>query len=244
MTLSSSINLSSPSIPIQKFVHCFPQFILDLTDQGLSRLPDSLFQLTDLQMLHLSLNYLCELPREIGLITSLQQIHLDNNELTHLPREICNLTNLQILSAAHNKLKSVPPEIGNLKLLGGLQLHNNQLKYLPFELTLLKNLWGLSTHGNPLDSGRSIRKYNVPRLMNLCLKYVFEKVEWSKEDRISSDLKMILQDKYKHCSNPNCSSILFGSGRVKKIWKHTIIDLMPGVLVKGVFCSIACCDTC
>lgn len=99
---------------------------LDLSNQGLTKLPSYVLERTDLTKLDIS-----------------------NNKLTGaLPGEIRFLKNLKILNASYNNMTGVPAEVGQLSALTELNLSYNQLTGLPYELGNLKNLKILNLKGN------------------------------------------------------------------------------------------------
>ncbi len=124
---------------------------LNLIGFGLTSLPQSLFQLTQLQKLNLLGNQLNELPKEIEQLKNLQKLDLENNQLNELPKEIGQLKNLQKLDLRENQLNELPKEIGQLKNLQTLDLRENQLNELPEEIAQLKNLQTLSLYNNQLN---------------------------------------------------------------------------------------------
>ena len=99
---------------------------LDLSEQGLTKVPAYVFERTDLQSLDLS-----------------------NNNLTGaLQGEIRFLRNLKTLDLSGNKFSGIPAEVGQLKNLETLDLSNNLLTGLPYELGNLSNLKILDVSGN------------------------------------------------------------------------------------------------
>lgn len=68
------------------------------------------------------------IPESIGNLTSLQILHLDKNQLTGpIPESIGNLTSLTELILSDNNLTDpIPDSIGNLHMLVSLFLSNNQ----------------------------------------------------------------------------------------------------------------------
>ncbi len=100
--------------------------VLNLSGQNLSKVPDSVFNQTNLTELNVS-----------------------NNKLTGaLQAEIRKLANLRVLNASNNQMTGVPAEVGQLSKLEVLNLANNQLTGLPYELGNLKNLKTLNLSGN------------------------------------------------------------------------------------------------
>ena len=123
---------------------------LYLYGNHLSALPPELRGLSHLTSLSLNANQLTELPAEIGQLASLTVLDLSGNRLTRLPPEIGQLSRLNILDLARNSLSALPPEIRQLSNLTTLNLFNNQLKNLPPEIGQLTNLTSLSLNYNQL----------------------------------------------------------------------------------------------
>ena len=99
---------------------------LDLSDQNLEKIPEYVFNKTNLEELDVS-----------------------NNRLTGaIQAEIRHLQNLKVLNASNNKMTGVPAEIGQLRNLRVLDVSNNQLTGLPYELGNLKNLKTLNISEN------------------------------------------------------------------------------------------------
>lgn len=99
--------------------------------------------------LNLSSQGLTKLPSDVLDKTSLENLDISNNNLTGaLPSEIRHLKNLKTLDASNNQMTGVPAEIGQLDKLEVLDLSNNQLTGLPYELGNLKNLKVLNLSGN------------------------------------------------------------------------------------------------
>ncbi|MCF7820044.1 MAG: leucine-rich repeat domain-containing protein [Candidatus Pacebacteria bacterium] len=102
------------------------EYRLDLSNQGLKKIPEYVFGLTNLEELYVS-----------------------NNELTGaIQAEVRHLKNLKILDASNNQMTGVPAEVGQLNYLEVLNLSNNQLTGLPYELGNLQNLKTFNISGN------------------------------------------------------------------------------------------------
>ena len=124
--------------------------ILDLANNQLTALPESLGQLTQLKQLSLANNQLTALPESLGQLTQLQTLGLANNHLTALPQSLGRLTQLQTLSLFHNQLTALPESLGQLTRLQELDLSRNQLAVVPEYLGRLMQLRKLDLSSNPL----------------------------------------------------------------------------------------------
>ncbi len=123
---------------------------LDLEYNRLTALPESLDQLTQLQSLHLGHNQLPKLPEWLGQLTKLQRLFLHNNQLTELPESLGQLTQLHLLNLRINHLLELPESLGRLTQLQSLNLAANQLTKLPEWLAQLTQLQELTLHNNEL----------------------------------------------------------------------------------------------
>eukprot|EP00058_Branchiostoma_floridae_P022281 XP_002607771.1 hypothetical protein BRAFLDRAFT_82780 [Branchiostoma floridae] len=137
---------------------------LDLSNQGLTSIPDEVFNITDLEILNVSNNKLTNIPDAINRLQKLHWLDAERNMLRKLPRGICSLSNLEVLIVSNNELSSLPPELAKMKKLTKLYIHDNYLKEIPpvvcsmsnlevltvDELEQLQNLWYLSLSNNNL----------------------------------------------------------------------------------------------
>jgi internalin A len=99
--------------------------VLDLGDLGLKKVPETLREARNLELLLLAGNEIQELPRWFGELSALKAIGL-----------------------VENQLRTLPPEIGSLRGLVGLFLGKNQLELLPETLRTLP-LKELTLDSNP-----------------------------------------------------------------------------------------------
>ena len=125
---------------------------LYLDDNKFRNLPETIGDLRFLKELGLSNNNLTRLPESIGDLQSLQIVYLINNQLTSLPESIGKLQNLEDLRVAHNKLRTLPETIGDLQSLEYVSLGFNNLTSLPESIGKLQNLKTLYLDNNPLTS--------------------------------------------------------------------------------------------
>jgi len=121
---------------------------LDFSQMGLTELPETLGQLTQLQSLVLSHNQLNELPEWLGKLTLLHTLNVGGNRLTTLPKWIYNLNRLHTLSLYANRLVEIPKEIQKLSTLKSLNLFNNNLQAFPEHIINLRSITDLTIGGN------------------------------------------------------------------------------------------------
>ncbi|MFV0498495.1 MAG: InlB B-repeat-containing protein [Bacilli bacterium] len=135
--------------------------ILDLSNNDLKTLPESVGELKELQLLTLfNNNSLATLPESIGELTELKTLKIMGGDLVSVPESIGNLSELEDLQLAKNNLVSIPESIGELKKLKNLQLYDNNLTSLPSSILELPQLFNLTICGNllPESAGAQIEE--------------------------------------------------------------------------------------
>ncbi|MHA1394894.1 MAG: leucine-rich repeat domain-containing protein, partial [Promethearchaeota archaeon] len=166
---------------------------LSLYNKGLTSLPESIGNLTNLEKLYLHKNQLSSIPESIGNLKNLKELDLKENQLSSIPESIGNLINLTSLALGGDQLSSLPEiitkmtwlkvlviqqtdlsflpkSIGNLKNLKYLNLRENNLSSIPESIGNLKNLTLLNLAGNKLSS---IPK-SIGNLKNLTELYLYK----------------------------------------------------------------------
>ncbi len=110
---------------------------LDLSGQGLVKVPMTIFSSTALVELNLSRNsFEGSLPAEIRFLNNLKVLNLSHNKFTGVPAEIGQLENLEILDLSNNALTGLPHELGNLSRLQRLDLRGTT--YAAADLAIIK----------------------------------------------------------------------------------------------------------
>ncbi|PBC33237.1 Protein phosphatase [Apis cerana cerana] len=90
---------------------------LDLSNGGLSRIPDSAIAFPAIEELILSQNQLTNANNNLTLLhrfPKLRIVHLESNELRRIPRELLELTGLTYLNLSDNKIEKIPADISQL----------------------------------------------------------------------------------------------------------------------------------
>ncbi len=130
---------------------------LNLSNCGLTTIPDEVFSLTNLKELKLghwsdytqqNRNQITRIPPQILKLSSLKLLDLSCNLIDELPDEIAALTQLQTLDISRNRLKKLPETFGQLSKLQLLDAGFNQLQTLPLALSSLTNLLRLGLSNN------------------------------------------------------------------------------------------------
>jgi len=111
--------------------------VLDLSNQGLEKLPAYVLNMSNLKQLNISNNRLTgALQAEIHNLKNLKVLNASDNLMTGVPAEVGQLQNLEILDLSNNKLTGLPNELGNLKKLKQLNLSGND--YSKQDLEIIK----------------------------------------------------------------------------------------------------------
>jgi len=113
---------------------------LDLSNQKLTSVPNSVYNQRNLVSLDISNNLLTgSLQAEIRNLQNLKVLKADHNLMTGVPAEIGQLQNLQILDLSNNKLTGLPNELGNLKNLKTFNISGNNYSTLDLD-QIIKSL--------------------------------------------------------------------------------------------------------
>jgi len=80
----------------------------DLGSRGLSKVPEAVTDLTELEEINLPDNYLEELPTSINKLKNLFKLTSEVNQLRELSRATAELSNLTVLSVSNNQLSVLP----------------------------------------------------------------------------------------------------------------------------------------
>jgi Leucine-rich repeat (LRR) protein len=132
--------------------------VLDLSNRGLTQVPNSVSNLNELKKLILFKNQIDTLPDFIGGKDSLEKLSLKSNRLVLIEPKAMDLPNLKELDLRFNKLVSIPDSMHLLPSLEILDLRNNQLKSLPSSIGTLKNLEQLYLSDNDIRTLPSTMK--------------------------------------------------------------------------------------
>lgn len=128
--------------------------LLDLCDNKLCNLPDSLDRLPNLKELYLVKNNFTVVPPVIfnsSMRLTLRLLDMSKNKLNKLPTQICLMEKLTNLKVDNNNISCLPYNIGILTSLKYFSVAKNELRILPHSFSKL-NIDSLDLSGNPLDT--------------------------------------------------------------------------------------------
>ncbi|CAL4060276.1 unnamed protein product, partial [Meganyctiphanes norvegica] len=89
--------------------------VLDLSENKISNIPDSINKLSNLRILKLSGNKLKSLPSSISECVKLEELELASNKFSKVPTSVCALPKLRLLSLCDNRFTSLPVELCRLQ---------------------------------------------------------------------------------------------------------------------------------
>ncbi|WP_372368515.1 leucine-rich repeat domain-containing protein [Candidatus Uabimicrobium sp. HlEnr_7] len=134
------------------FVNCkFSKVVMDLSAQLLEKIPEYVFELNFINVLHLYENKITCLSSSIAKMKNLYQLVLLRNEIFHFPNVITNLVSLDHINLCGNRIKTIPKSISKIENLTSLYLRWNKISKLPKEIGRLSKLRELDLEGNPIS---------------------------------------------------------------------------------------------
>lgn len=121
----------------------------DLSRNRLTELPVEVCMFVSLENLNLYQNCLRSLPESLINLQSLTYLNISRNQLSTLPVHLCRLP-LKVLIACNNKLVSLPEDLGKLRQLTELDVSCNEIQTLPPQIGQLEALRDLNIRRNHL----------------------------------------------------------------------------------------------
>lgn len=132
--ITTDVNPTPENVEKQNSVNT-DKNILDLSNQGLEKLPAYVLKMSNLEELNISNNQISgALPAEIHDLRNLRVLDVSDNLMTGVPAEVGQLQNLEVLNLSNNKLTGLPNELGNLKKLRVLNLSGNNYSQQDLEV--------------------------------------------------------------------------------------------------------------
>ncbi len=136
---------------------------------SLTKVPDALYDFSDLTEIDLSMNDLSTLPVKIKAFKKLERLNISDNKIKKLPKSITTLKNLTHLDISKNRIPEFPTEILKMFQLKGLNIeqldkYNGRFMYLtiPEDFQKLSNIQELklsSYNAYPNNLGTNYTNY-------------------------------------------------------------------------------------
>jgi internalin A len=117
--------------------------VLNLKNCSLTKIPDEVYNYTDLVTIDLSNDEFCEeelknkiteIPDSISRLANLKRLNLADNQIKYLSPEICRLRKLTYLNICNNQLTDISEKIANMPSLKELCMEGNPFELLPPEI--------------------------------------------------------------------------------------------------------------
>ena len=164
----ASLKLITSNLKLNEKISALQQLKkLDLSGNGLQKIPTELYQLHELTELDLGLNQLHNVPKGIGQLSNLKVLKLNSNwknkiDLINLMNELHQFTKLKTLHLwSCQSLKQLPSNISACTQLQELDVDNNLLTDVPdslYEMYWLKKL-RLTTNPIQNDTKQKLRDW-------------------------------------------------------------------------------------
>lgn len=124
--------------------------VLEITNSALTEFPAWLAELPNLHTISFRQTFISELPENIGSMTSLKFLTLTDTDITVLPDSICALPVLEALHLGYTALTALPENIGSISTLQKLSVDHTPLTSLPVSLFSLQ-LKELNIQGTAIE---------------------------------------------------------------------------------------------
>ena len=125
--------------------------VLDLSDNQLTELPDSITKLKRLRIIFFARNCFTVFPKVLALFPDLSMIGFKSNQIHTVPENAFPAM-LRWLTLTDNQIKQLPKSIGDCRLLQKCVLAGNQIEELPADMASCQNLELLRISANKLKS--------------------------------------------------------------------------------------------
>ena len=163
---------------------------LKLTENDVDNLFNELIAIKDkVEKLYLDGLGITKIPKSINELSNLTFLSLIYNDITNIPDELCSLNNLRELSLSYNKIRNLPKCIGNMEKLTHLYLSDNLIEKLPATINELHNLEILNLKETKIEKSD---KDTIEQLENLSKNTVNNSYGNKKDDKFYRNPKIYI----------------------------------------------------
>lgn len=127
-------------------------FILDLSKQKLTELPNEVVKFKNLKKLILTKNKIDSLPMSLKDVKNLEEISIEKNKFKLFPPVFCFMPNLKRLIICRNPIVNMPSCIGDLTNLEYIDMWETEVADIPIEIQNLKKLKEIDLRGIAYNS--------------------------------------------------------------------------------------------
>jgi hypothetical protein len=173
-----------------------------------------------LEVLLVPKNRLTKLPDTIGYLSNLQELDAAYNEIDYITPFIGYLVKLRVLTLEFNNISRLPPQIGRLTELVALDLMLNPFRVLPAEISQLPLLRRIRLDGCPLQENLSYSLiHNPPSLVELCARAAARNEIKAEDGQLPVHLENYMKtaDACTFCHGPFFDSYVLRGGMMKKL---------------------------
>ena len=154
LSMLSRLNISDNPISMIPDTLCLLPSLTSLKMNGteVEELPRSIGRLSALTVLEAAATGLNCLPESIGALKRLNELDCRTNAISMIVPSFCQLESLTMLNLSRNVLTQLPANIGELSCLISLDLSSNLIEFLPASMCDMESLQQLSIRSNRLES--------------------------------------------------------------------------------------------
>jgi len=138
---------------------------LDIRENDMTELPDSIRQLKALRYIDARNNKLSQLPVGITELDALERLYLGQNNYSEIPKQIGDLKHINLLDLSDNEIGKGCEELLKAQNLRNIYLNNNQLRSFPFDKVADNQLDELVLIDNPLEDQHGMIRHKIERLI-------------------------------------------------------------------------------
>ena len=137
---------------LARWINARWRLVLDLGYSELTSVPESVWELANLEELKIDQSQLKTISPGIVKLAALKKFRFSGNPLGGFPEDVCKLDQLETLHADFCRFSVLPSSFASLHNLLELHLGGNSFKQFPDVICELRNLRELCIHSNKLSS--------------------------------------------------------------------------------------------
>ncbi|MFT7030891.1 MAG: Leucine-rich repeat (LRR) protein [Marinoscillum sp.] len=141
--------------------------VIDLYYNQLEVIPETMGNLSSLEILFLAYNKIYTLPESLGNLDHLVELYLHHNRLSVLPAGLAQLDKVKVVRVNDNYLVDFPVQFLIKSQLSDLDISNNQIEQIPASLEKMPALELFTYQDNPIDFHLPENDYLGPMIIRM-----------------------------------------------------------------------------